>query len=139
MAYKFIQGRKFRLTPNVALILPSDSEEAVRFNKSSNFLKTIFGSNYSAPVIQLLTHGDANVLEIGTAGGYWLHNMSLEFPKSTFLGLDVSTLFNPDCLPDNSAFLEHNYHEGIPFPDNTEMFGVLKPEVEWRLENNFIT
>ncbi|RIB19560.1 hypothetical protein C2G38_2141576 [Gigaspora rosea] len=149
-AYRFIQGRKFRLTPNVALILPSDSEEAVRFNKSSNFLKTIFGSNYSAPVIQLLTHGDANVLEIGTVGGFWLADMAREFPTSAFMGLDITTIFNPDNLPENSAFLEHNYHEGIPFPDNTfdyvyqqaisakfreslfndhleEMFRVLKP------------
>ncbi|KAF0445556.1 S-adenosyl-L-methionine-dependent methyltransferase [Gigaspora margarita] len=118
-AYKFIQGRKFRLAPNVALALPSDSEEAIRFNESINLMKNLFGSNCSAPITKLLTCGGAKALEIGTGGGHWLHNMALEFPTSIFLGLDVATIFNQDYLPENSAFLEHNYHEGIPFPDNT--------------------
>ncbi|CAG8810221.1 31641_t:CDS:2, partial [Racocetra persica] len=117
-AYRFIQGRKFRLATNVTLTLPSDNEEAIRFNDSIKLLKQIFGSNYSAPVTKLLTCGGARVLEIGTFGGSWLNEMSIKFPMSIFLGLDVSTVFNPDCLPENSAFLEHNYHDGIPFPDD---------------------
>ncbi|CAG8573971.1 21508_t:CDS:2 [Cetraspora pellucida] len=117
-AYRFIQGRKFRLAPNVALTLPSDNEEALRFNDSIKLLKNIFDSDYSAPVTKLLTCGGARVLEIGTAGGSWLNEISIKFPMSIFLGMDVSTIFNLDCLPENCAFLEHNYHDGIPFPDD---------------------
>ncbi|CAG8608684.1 556_t:CDS:2, partial [Cetraspora pellucida] len=117
-AYRFIQGRKFRLATNVALTLPSDNEEALRFNDSIKLLKKIFDSNYSAPVTKLLTCGGARVLEIGTSGGSWLNEISIKFPMSIFLGMDVSTIFNPDCLPENCAFLEHNYHDGIPFPDD---------------------
>ncbi|CAG8443531.1 14347_t:CDS:2 [Dentiscutata erythropus] len=118
-AYRFIQGRRFRVTPNAVLTLPSDSEEAIRFNGSIKLKKKLFGSNYSAPVTKLLTCGSAKVLEVGTGGGHWLSDMALEFPMSVFLGLDLSTICNPDYLPENSAFLEHNYHDGIPFPDDT--------------------
>ncbi|CAG8471869.1 21741_t:CDS:2 [Gigaspora margarita] len=117
-AYRFIQGRKFSLAPNVALTLPSDSEEVIRFNESIKLMKQLFGSNFSAPVTELLACGSAKVLEIGTVGGFWLADMAREFPMSTFMGLDITTIFHPDHLPENSAFLEHNYHDGIPFPDN---------------------
>ncbi|CAG8714771.1 42817_t:CDS:2 [Gigaspora margarita] len=117
-AYRFIQGRKFSLAPNVAFTLPSDNQEAIRFNESIKLKKKLFGSHFSAPVTELLTCGSAKVLEIGTVGGFWLADMAREFPMSTFMGLDITTIFNPDHLPENSAFLEHNYHEGIPFPDN---------------------
>ncbi|CAG8664731.1 13078_t:CDS:2, partial [Racocetra fulgida] len=40
--------------PNVPLILPNDSEEAIRFNASINLNKKLFSSNYSAPVTKLL-------------------------------------------------------------------------------------
>ncbi|KAF0445555.1 S-adenosyl-L-methionine-dependent methyltransferase [Gigaspora margarita] len=149
-AYRFIQGRKFSLASNVAFILPNDNQEAIRFNESIKLKKKLFGSHFSAPVTELLTCGNAKVLEIGTVGGFWLADMAREFPMSTFMGLDITTIFNPDHLPENSALLEHNYHEGIPFPDNTfdyifqhsisakfrenlfndhldEMFRVLKP------------
>ncbi|CAG8806431.1 13820_t:CDS:2, partial [Racocetra persica] len=127
-AYRFIQGRKSCLAPNVSLALPRDNEEAIRFNKSIRLKKIIFGSNYSAPVSELLTCGGAKVLEIGTGGGLWLTYMSNEYPTSIFLGLDVTTIFNPDQLPENSAYLEHNYHDGIPFPNDiygspTEIIG----------------
>ncbi|CAG8784374.1 7691_t:CDS:2, partial [Racocetra persica] len=62
-----------------------------------------------------------------TSGGFWLTDMSKQYSMSTFMGLDASTMFNAESLPENCAFLEYNYFDEIPFPKNNEMFRVLKP------------
>ncbi|CAG8780480.1 6592_t:CDS:2 [Cetraspora pellucida] len=94
-AHRFIQGRKFCLAQNASLALPRDNEEAMRINKVTKLIKVLFGSNYSAPVTEFLTCGGAKILEIGTGGGLWLSEMSIEYPMSIFLGLDITTIFNP--------------------------------------------
>ncbi|KAF0459119.1 S-adenosyl-L-methionine-dependent methyltransferase [Gigaspora margarita] len=117
-AHKFIEGRRFCIAKDVTYTFPNDNQEASRFNESIKLMKQLFNSNYSAPVEKLLSHG-AKVLEIGTGGGFWLADMSKTFPMSIFLGLDISTTFHQECLPENCAFLEYNYFEEIPFPENT--------------------
>ncbi|CAG8521697.1 21724_t:CDS:2 [Dentiscutata erythropus] len=116
-AHRFIEGRRFRIATNVTYTFPSDCKEATRFNESMKLMKRLFDSSYSTPVEKLLING-AKVLEIGTSGGFWLTDMSKQYPMSTFLGLDTSTIFNPECLPENCAFLEYNYFDEIPFPEN---------------------
>ncbi|RIB30923.1 hypothetical protein C2G38_2237947 [Gigaspora rosea] len=116
-AHRFIEGRRFRIAKNAAYTFPSDCKEAIRFNESIKLMKRLFDSNYSAPVEKLLING-AKVLEIGTSGGFWLTDMSKQYSISTFLGLDASTIFNPECLPENCAFLEYNYFDEIPFPED---------------------
>ncbi|CAG8486323.1 7201_t:CDS:2 [Dentiscutata heterogama] len=120
--HRFIEGRRFRIATNATYIFPSDCKEATRFNETMKLMKRLFDSSYSAPVEKLLING-AKVLEIGTSGGFWLTDMSKQYSMSTFLGLDTSTIFNPECLPENCAFLEYNYFNEIPFPEN--IFGII--------------
>ncbi|CAG8635674.1 24521_t:CDS:2 [Gigaspora margarita] len=126
-AHRFIEGRRFRIAKNATYTFPSDSKEAIRFNESIKLMKRLFDSNYSAPVEKLLING-AKVLEIGTSGGFWLTDMSKQYSISTFLGLDATTIFNP-CLPENCAFLEYNYFDEIPFPENLKALKVTNIKV----------
>ncbi|CAG8792346.1 20184_t:CDS:2, partial [Dentiscutata erythropus] len=91
--HRFIEGRRFHISKDLTYTFPSDNQEASRFNESIKHMKRLFNSNYSAPVEKLLTHG-AKVLEIGTGGGFWLADMSKTYPMSTFLGIDLSTMFH---------------------------------------------
>ncbi|CAG8750148.1 1139_t:CDS:2 [Dentiscutata erythropus] len=82
--------------------------------------KQLWDGNYSSPTEEKLLSG-ATVLEIGCGGGYWTVEMALDYPSSTFVGIDInSDLFPSDNQrPSNVGFLECNVILGIPFPLNT--------------------
>ena len=44
--------------------------------------------------------------------------MALDFPLSSFVGVDISPLF-PEERPPNAAFIKCDVHDGLPFPDNS--------------------
>lgn len=43
--------------------------------------------------------------------------MAQDFPKSTFIGVEVADVFPTSDVPPNLTFLKANTLEGLPFPD----------------------
>ena len=81
------------------------------------------------PFIYLFT----STLRCGS--GAWITNMALNYPGSTFVGIDVAPLF-PEVTPHNAAFLQCNVVNGLPFPDNCFDFvrqGFLVICMDWQI------
>nr|CAG8597635.1 3696_t:CDS:2 [Entrophospora candida] len=47
----------------------------------------------------------------------WVLNMSIDYPKSTFVGIDISPIFPSEIKPKNLTFLTCNLLDGLPFHD----------------------
>jgi ubiquinone/menaquinone biosynthesis C-methylase UbiE len=45
--------------------------------------------------------------------------MSTDFPRSTFVGVDIATMYPSDVMPLNCEFMQGNIFDGIQFSDNT--------------------
>lgn len=45
--------------------------------------------------------------------------MSTDFPRSTFVGVDIATMYPSDVMPLNCEFMQCNILDGIQFADNT--------------------
>ncbi|CAH1761801.1 8644_t:CDS:2 [Entrophospora sp. SA101] len=84
-------------------------------------IKETWSNNFSAPVDEKLMNGGARVLDCGTGSGKWIVELSEIYPKSTFVGIDISTSSTPndDVIPLNAAFFECNIIDGLPFPNDT--------------------
>ncbi|CAG8503680.1 1543_t:CDS:2 [Paraglomus brasilianum] len=129
-----INGRLFMNDSTLKCFLPSDKEEAKRSFDRYYIDKLIWGNDYSAPIFDRLSHG-AKVLDVGCGSGAWITNMALNYPASTFVGIDVAPLF-PDVIPHNTAFLQCNIVNGLPFPDNCFDFvrqGFLIICMDWQI------
>ncbi|CAJ0900068.1 4359_t:CDS:10 [Entrophospora sp. SA101] len=78
----------------------------------------IWNSKFSSPVSETLNNGGASVIDIGCGPGTWLMYMAKEFPKSSFVGIDIATDSKKES-PANMAIISHNILDGLPFPDDT--------------------
>src|SRR5688572_2572006 len=93
---------------------------AYRLNLQYNIFKFFWKSKFSSPVHELLNSGEAKVLDIGCGTGLWLLEMAKEYPKSTFIDVDMSPMFpNERNTPSNVHFLQLNLNDGLPFPNET--------------------
>jgi len=79
------------------------------------------------------------VIDLGCGSGKWLIEMSLNYPLSTFIGIDITSTSFPsqENKSENLAFLQHNLleHPGIPFPDKTFDFVFLR-NMAFKVKNN---
>ncbi|RIB29927.1 S-adenosyl-L-methionine-dependent methyltransferase [Gigaspora rosea] len=119
--FKTINGRDFFDIEDLSYVLPSDKLEAERANLSYILRKHLWRGNYSSPITEMLEKSGAKILEIGCGSGYWIIDMAIEYPSSTFIGIDVdSSCFPPTVkCPPNVCFLTCNVTYGIPFPKET--------------------
>ncbi|KAF0477722.1 S-adenosyl-L-methionine-dependent methyltransferase [Gigaspora margarita] len=119
--FKKIDGRDFFDIEDLNYVLPSDKLEAERANLSYILRKHLWRSNYSSPITEMLEKGGAKILDIGCGSGDWIIDMAIEYPSSTFIGIDVDSSFFPpiDKCPPNVCFLTCNVTYGIPFPKET--------------------
>ena len=55
-----------------------------------------------------------------TGTGLWTTDMGKKYPKSNFVGLDLSTMFSNQetNMPSNCKFLQHDVTQPLPFPDH---------------------
>lgn len=51
--------------------------------------------------------------------GKWTIENAVEYPQSTFVGIDMSPIFPTEDRPQNAGFIECNVLYGLPFPSNT--------------------
>ncbi|KAG9304878.1 hypothetical protein G9A89_010740 [Geosiphon pyriformis] len=117
--YRISGGRKFFVQENYsARILPVDEIEAERSRVQHFLIKKLFKGNFLAPVHEILKQG-CKVVEIGCGSGEWVLDMARDYPQSSFIGLDIVTLFPIDNLPSNVEFIQTDLLEGLPFEENT--------------------
>ncbi|CAJ0849640.1 3247_t:CDS:2, partial [Entrophospora sp. SA101] len=81
----------------------------------------LWNGNFSSPISETLQNGGASVIDIGCGPATWLMFMAEEFPKSTFVGIDIviDVKDSKKELPENLAIIEHNIFDGLPFPNDT--------------------
>ena len=127
---KIMDGRKYINEENVIYYLPSDKEESDRLNIEHYLLRYIWQGNFSPKIEKGLIKGNKKVIDLGCgAEQCWLIDMSLKYPLSTFIGIDiVATPSLSQDKPENLAFLQHNLleHPGVPFPDETFDFVYMR-------------
>ncbi|CAG8516728.1 664_t:CDS:2 [Racocetra persica] len=119
-SYKTYNGRQYLNAVDFNYILPSDKLEFARLTLSHILKKHLWKGNFCSPIKEKLNMG-ATVIDIGCGGGFWLMEMGLEYPSSTFIGIDIDSSNFPshDRCPSNVCFLTCNAAHGIPFPPDT--------------------
>ena len=70
-----------------------------------------------APLQEELEKG-IKVLDIGCGPGWWSLDMAKKYPKSQFIGIDITNDFPLDESLDNLSFQTINAGQGLPFSDN---------------------
>nr|CAG8433305.1 6226_t:CDS:10 [Entrophospora candida] len=88
------------------------------FHLNHHIQRELWKSNFSSPVEDLLKNGSAKVLDVGCGLGTFLCEISSDYPKSEFIGIDVLSLF-PTIKPFNVNFIKKNIIDGLPFEDNS--------------------
>ena len=61
----------------------------------------------------------SNVLDVGCAKGFFLHDLKLNFPSITIAGIDISEYAISNSLPDVKDFLKISNAKKLPFQSNT--------------------
>ncbi|RUS17105.1 hypothetical protein BC937DRAFT_90410 [Endogone sp. FLAS-F59071] len=109
---------------NSKYVLPSEEESEI--NRLD--LQHYAFRNFNAPIDDELEEG-IKVLDAGCGTGIWSLAMAQDFPRSTFVGTDI-TLTSNNPAPPNCTFIITNTLKGLPFEDNTRM-GVAFDKKDW--------
>jgi ubiquinone/menaquinone biosynthesis C-methylase UbiE len=131
-SYKIMDGKKYLNEENTNSIyyLPSDDIEMSRITLEHNLFRYIWQGTFSSKIEERLIKGNTKVIDLGCGTGQWTLDMSLRYPSSTFIGIDIEPSFFPpkEEKPENLAFLQHNLVEnpGVPFPDRTFDFTFMR-------------
>ncbi|CAO3662825.1 unnamed protein product [Umbelopsis vinacea] len=102
---------------DVHYILPSDASETERLRLNHSMWKFALGGLQIAPLQEELEKG-IKVLDIGCGPGWWSLDMAKKYPKSQFIGIDITNDFPLDESLDNLSFQTINAGQGLPFSDN---------------------
>lgn len=99
-------------------VLPVDSDETKRQEAQHILLRMVLGSNYDAPVRELLNSspGGRKVVDLCTGAGDWVLEMAREFPHVKFRGLDLVPI-QTRYPPENVLFEIADVTEGLCFAD----------------------
>ncbi|CAG8510702.1 6502_t:CDS:2 [Diversispora eburnea] len=95
-----------------------DELEAIKMERQNVLYKEMWQGNFCAPVAEILETG-GHVLDLGCGPGAYIVDCAKDYPLSTFMGIDISPMFNIIRSPPNVGFMEYNLLEGIPFPNFT--------------------
>ncbi|RIA88889.1 S-adenosyl-L-methionine-dependent methyltransferase [Glomus cerebriforme] len=125
-SFRYVNGRRFHNNENSRYFLPNDEEEVDRLQLEHFLFRCIWDDNFSSPIKDLIEQGDANVLDVGCGPGTWLLDMSTNYPRSSFTGVDMSPIYPDDIKPRNLTFHMANVLEGLPFADNSFDFVYMR-------------
>ncbi|CAO3592229.1 unnamed protein product [Absidia cylindrospora] len=96
----------------------ADEKEIDRLHLLHFMVRFAIQGNYLAPVTDSLRKG-AQVLDIGCGPGSWTMEIAGEYPKSTIVGVDMTSVFPRDIKPTNCQFYQCDALQGLPFQDAT--------------------
>ncbi|CAG8485257.1 6339_t:CDS:2 [Paraglomus occultum] len=114
--YRTVDGRLYLNIAESQYPLPVyDEEEMERLALQHAVFKHFWHGLYSSPITELLHVGGAKVLDSGSGTGSWVIDMSIDFPRSEFVGIDISPMSPTTNLPHNVSFFDCNLLEGLPF------------------------
>ncbi|CAG8492859.1 9720_t:CDS:2 [Paraglomus brasilianum] len=114
--FEYIDGRRYQTS--MPYFAPVDEAEIVRQDLEDTMLRLWWGNSFGSPVAERLNGEGTKVLDVGCGAGSWMCDLAIRYPKTLFVGLDISPMF-PRDNPTNAAFLEWNILEKMPFPDST--------------------
>ncbi|KAI8391166.1 S-adenosyl-L-methionine-dependent methyltransferase [Radiomyces spectabilis] len=117
-APKTLGNRRFHNVETSTYWLPNDESELDRLDEYHFTLKDFFEGNVLGPGKSLFEK-PVKALDVGCGPGTWVLDMSTEYPKSDFTGVDLRDVTFPTKKASNSHFLVGNVLTGLPFPDNT--------------------
>ncbi|CAO3667038.1 unnamed protein product [Umbelopsis vinacea] len=72
----------------------------------------------------LVTHYKPCLLQCGC--GAWSMEMATQFPKSSFIGCDISPIYPTSVLPQNCTFESCDVNQGLSFSDDSFDFVVSR-------------
>ncbi|CAB4376652.1 unnamed protein product [Rhizophagus irregularis] len=114
---------------SVNYLVKVDEVQVDRIQKLHHIIKSCFNNtNYSAPISKDLERG-IEVLDIGSGPGTWIFDMSSDYKKSKFTGIEIESSIVPAILPFNTRFIYHNVLDGIPFYPNSFDYIFMRREV----------
>ncbi|KAG9300487.1 hypothetical protein G9A89_010113 [Geosiphon pyriformis] len=97
-------------------LLNINDDEIDRVQLQHHVGKCYWGANFSAPLLEQLRNGEANVLDVGCGPATWLCDMATDFRCSNFYGVDIDRTF-PNQLPYNVQIVLADITTRIPFKD----------------------
>ncbi|GBC26003.1 uncharacterized protein OCT59_020309 [Rhizophagus irregularis] len=98
--------------------LPDDDKEINRHHTHHFLKRCLFENNFSSPIEQKLIRNQCKVLDVACGAGTWLLDLSINYPKSNFFGLDKKPLFPKEIKPENLQFIQADILNGLPYPDD---------------------
>ncbi|GBB95738.1 hypothetical protein RclHR1_02600007 [Rhizophagus clarus] len=108
----------FKKTKNGNYIVKVDELQIDRLQQLHHVLKICCNANFYSPISQDLTRG-IDVLDVGSGTGTWVFDVSSDFPKSRFTGVEIQSFMLPTIRPSNTNFIHNDILEGIPFNPNS--------------------
>ncbi|RUS15131.1 S-adenosyl-L-methionine-dependent methyltransferase [Endogone sp. FLAS-F59071] len=102
--------------PASKYVLPQTEDEMQRLDVQHYIMRHHLHGNFSAPVEEALEQG-IKVLDVGCGTGAWMLEMAADYPRSTFVGIDIANVFPISNVPANCTFFNANVLKGLPFEE----------------------
>ncbi|CAG8552889.1 16292_t:CDS:2 [Acaulospora colombiana] len=127
--------------------LPGREEHIDRIQLRHVLFRYVWQGNFSSPLDEELNQG-IRVLDIGCGSGSWVLDMSVQYPNSTFIGIDMCSDYFPSnnpasstnpslTIPPNAHFQKLNVLDGLPFDDGEFDFVHLRFLVQYLTESQW--
>ncbi|RIA85775.1 S-adenosyl-L-methionine-dependent methyltransferase [Glomus cerebriforme] len=116
--FKFL--KKKRNKPNYGnYIIKVNDLQIDRIQQMHHILKVCCNNkNFFSPISNDLSRG-IKVLDVGAGPGTWIFDMSSDYRKSEFTGIEIQSFMLPTIHPLNTSFKNVDILKGLPFSPNS--------------------